>query len=313
MKKFFIFLGKLLWASFLWFLVTTISMIVIAILDPLSGLFIIIPELGSEISPFALVHIIVVAQVCIYYTFCYSSESTRSFSKKYGLSILAAYITSFSIYFIDTWVSFYFILWPWCIFILAIYFLYFLWKEIAPKIRASDSYKLFLIEYNKHGICRFIWMSILEFDLLWFWESDKPLKQKLAQFLGILLYVVFATFLFFLIFAFIIKLPNIDLFQVIASSFYLEINWSSMSLQDAIIWMHEQKRLWIDWRDEYGEIYKWENNIYLFLNVVVWIFSIVSAFILGVLLKNRKQRLLSLILLTIISGTLFGIYIVYYL
>lgn len=80
----------------------TISMIIIAILDPLSGVFIIIPDLGSEISPFALVHIIALAQVCIYYAFFYSSESTRSFSKKYGLFILAAYIASFSIYFIDT-------------------------------------------------------------------------------------------------------------------------------------------------------------------------------------------------------------------
>ncbi|MFO0764141.1 MAG: hypothetical protein U0518_04795 [Candidatus Gracilibacteria bacterium] len=309
MKKFFVFLGKLLGASFLWFLGATISMIIIAILDPLSGVFIIIPDLGSEISPFALVHIIALAQVCIYYAFFYSSESTRSFSKKYGLFILAAYIASFSIYFIDTGVSFYFVLWPGCIFILAIYFLYFLWKEIAPKIRASDSYKLSLIESNKHGLCGFIWTSILGFDLLWFWKSDKPLKQKLAQFFEILLYVMLVSFLLF----FLGELFEVDnyLFDLIATNIHLDINGSLTSLQDAIKWASGQHKSGIDGGYNSNEIYKWKQQLYIITDILNTLIAVISAFAISIILKNRRKRLLSLILFTIISGIIFGIYGIY--
>ena len=287
-------------------------MIVIASLDPLSGLFIIIPELGSEISPFALAHITVLAQVCIYYTFFYSSESTRRFSKKYGLFILAAYIASFSIYFIDTWVSFYFVLWPWCIFILTIYFLYFLWKEISPKIRESESYKLHENQLYKNKLLGFIWSSILQFDLLWFWKTNKPIKQKLVQFLEIFLYSIPASFVLLLP----ILLFDIDwyLFDLLALKIQLDINGSFISLHDAFLWMYEQQQLWIGWRDEYREIYKWENMIYDFIAIFLFGFAGILAFLLGVILKNRKRRLLSLIFLswvTVIFGIIIWIYVLY--
>ncbi len=312
MIKFILFLWKLLWASFLWFLGVIISAIIIAFIDPLSGFFIIIPELSSEISPFFFVHTAALAQVCIYYVFFHSYGSTTSFFRKYGLFIWLAYITSFILYFIHRWASLNFVLFYGLNCIIIIDILYFLWKEIYPKIQESDFYKFSENEWNKYPLIAFIWSSTLRFDLLWFWKSSRPIKPRLSQFLEILLYTIPVSFVLFLP----ILLLETDwyLFDLIAWKIQLNINWSLISLSDGLLWMSGQMQLWISWRDEYREIYKWKNIAYTLITIFLFAFAGVWAFIFGFLLKNRKRRLLSLIFLlwvAILLGIFAWIYVIY--
>ena len=312
MKRFSIFLWKILLCGLIFCIGFIFSTIAIASLDPLSDFFIIIPELSSEIAPFFFVHTAVLAKVCIYYTFFHSYGGAIVFLRKYWLFILLAYVTSFILYFVHAWASFSFVLWYGIILIIIINLLYFLWKEIYRKIGESDSYKLSQIQWCKNTVLGFIWSSILQFDLLWFWNSSKPIKQKLTQFLEILLYSIPVSFVLLLP----ILLIDIDwsLFNLIALKIQLDINGSFISLHDAFLWMYEQQQLWIGWRDEYREIYKWENMIYDFIAIFLFGFAGILAFLLGVILKNRKRRLLSLIFLswvTVIFGIIIWIYVLY--